>query len=150
MIVGNCCISTYSKFSSFTPSSQFTQSVADIMRPIADMGRPLSDEQKAPWVAMSSQDIARYDQEMTNYDGLLRVPNKRAKKDPVGPKRAMPAFFFYSQENRPKIKVGYQIFARADQMLSEGVLGENRAMAVFSFVVLFVSGCSDSIRSLHK
>ena len=104
------------------------------MRPIADMGRPLSDEQEAPWAAMSSQDIARYDQEMTNYDGLLRVPNKRAKKDPVGPKRAMPAFFFYSQENRPKIKVGYQIFARADQMLSEGGLGENRAIDGSVFV----------------
>ena len=134
MIVGNCCISTYSEFSLFTPSSQFTQSVADIMRPIADMGRPLSDEQEAPWVAMSSQDKARYDQEMANYDGLLRVPNKRAKKDPVGPKRAMPAFFFYSQENRPKIKVGYQIFARADQRLPEGGLGENRAIDGSVFV----------------
>ena len=134
MIVGYCSISTYSEFSLFPPSSQFTQSVADIMRPIADMGRPLSDEQEAPWAAMSSQDIARYDQEMTNYDGLLRVPNKRAKKDPVGPKRAMPAFFFYSQENRPKIKVGYQIFARADQMLSEGGLGENRAIDGSVFV----------------
>ncbi len=56
---------------------------------------------------MTSQDIARYDQEMTNYDGLLRVPNKRAKKDPDEVKRSMPAFFFYSQENRPIIKVGY-------------------------------------------
>ncbi len=114
------------------------------MRPIAELWRPLSHEQKSPWVAMSSQDKARYDQEMAYYDGLLRVPNKRAKKDPDEPKRAMPAFFFYSQENRPKIKVGYQIFARADQMLSEGGLGE------FSFVVFFVSGRSDSIHSLHK
>ena len=104
------------------------------MRPIAELWRPLSDEQKAPAVAMSSQDKARYDQEMANDDGLLRVPNKRAKKDPDEPKRAMPAFFFYSQENRPKIKVGYQIFARADQMLSEGGLGENRAIYGSVFV----------------
>jgi hypothetical protein len=121
-------IATYSKFSS-TPSSQFTQSVTDIMRRIADMWRPLSDERKAPWVALSSQDKAGYDQEMANYDGPLR-----AKKDPDAPKRAMPAFFFYSQENRPKIKVGYQIFARADQMLSEGGLGEDRAIYGSVFV----------------
>ena len=104
------------------------------MRPIAELWRPLSDEQKAPAVAMSSQDKARYDQEMVNDGGLLRVPNKRAKKDPDELKRAMPAFFFYSQENRPKIKVGYQIFARADQMLSEEGLGENRAIYGSVFV----------------
>ena len=118
------------------------------MRPIADIGRPLSDEQEAPWAAVSSQDIARCDQEMTNYDGLLRVPNKRAKKDPVGPKRAMPAFFFYSQENRPKIKVGYQIFARADQMLSEGGLGGEQSYLRQCFRSLS-SSCRDvAIRSI--
>jgi hypothetical protein len=108
------------------------------MRRIADMWRPLSDEQKAPWVALSSQDTVWYDQEMANYDanydGPLRIPNKSAKKDPDAPKRAMPAFFFYSQENRPKIKVGYQNFAWADQMLSEGGLGNYRAIYVSVFV----------------
>ncbi len=114
------------------------------MRRIADMWRPLSDEQKAPWVALSSQDKARYDQEMANYDGPLRVPNKRAKKDPDAPKRAMPAFLFYSQENRPKIKVGYEIFAGEDQMLSGGGLwgGGGPSMAVFSVAAFIGLGRS--------
>ena len=110
------------------------------MRPIADLWRPLSDEQKAPWVTMPSQNKALYGPEMANDDGLLRVPNKRAKKDPDEPKRAILSFFFYSQENRPKIKVDCQIFARADQMPSEGGLGENRAIygSVFARCLLRV------------
>ena len=118
------------------------------MRPIADLWRPLSDEQKAPWVTMSSQNKALYGPEMANDDGLLRVPNKRAKKDPDEVKRSMPAFFFYSQENRPKIKVGYHIFARADQMLSEGGLGGEQSYLRQCFRSLS-SSCRDlAIRSI--
>ena len=118
------------------------------MRPIAELWRPLSHEQKAPWVAMSSQDKARYDQEMTNYDGLLRVPNKRAKKDLDEVKRSMPAFFFYSQENRPKIKVGYHIFSRADQMLSGGGLGGEQSYLRQCFRSLSSSCRDEAIRSI--
>jgi hypothetical protein len=75
------------------------------MRRIAELWRPLTDEQKQPWVNLSLQDKSRYDGEMATYDGPLRVPNKRAKKDPSAPKRACPAFLFYSQEMRHKIKV---------------------------------------------
>ncbi len=110
--------------------NSLTQSVTDIMRRIADMWRPLSDEQKAPWVALSSQDKARYDQEMANYDGPLRVPNKRAKKDPDAPKRAMPAFLFYSQENRPKIKVGYHIFVPGQRQCFHSLPSSGRGVAI--------------------
>ena len=120
------------------------------MRPIADLWRPLSDEQKAPWVTMSSQNKALYGPEMANDDGLLRVPNKRAKKDPVGPKRAMPAFFFYSQENRPKIKVGYQIFARADQMLTRRRLGGEQSYLWQCFRSLRSSCRVVAIRSIRS
>ena len=75
------------------------------MRRIAELWKPLTDEEKAPWVRLSVADKLRYDQQMAAYNGPLRVPNKRAKKDPGAPKRAMPAFLYYSQEMRPKIKV---------------------------------------------
>jgi len=122
------------------------------MRPIADLWRPLSDEQKAPWVTMSSQNKALYGPEMANDDGLLRVPNKRAKKDPNEVKRSMPAFFFYSQENRPKIKVGYQNICKGRPNAIRRRLGGRTELstAMFSFVVFFVSGRSDSIHLLHK
>ena len=87
--------------------------VTEIMRRIAELWRPLTDEQKQPWVNLSLQDKSRYDGEMATYDGPLRVPNKRAKKDPSAPKRACPAFLFYSQEMRHKIKV-HREFVRVE------------------------------------
>lgn len=41
------------------------------------------------------------------YDGPLKVPNKRAKKDPLAPKRAMSAFLHFSQSMRPRLRDTY-------------------------------------------
>jgi hypothetical protein len=60
---------------------------------------------------------------MSTYDGPLRVPNKRAKKDPSAPKRATPAFLFYSQEMRPKIKVSGVSVSGVSVFLGGVVLG---------------------------
>jgi hypothetical protein len=78
--------------------------VTDVMRAIADAWAKMSDDEKAPWKQAAEVDKQRYEEEMANYDGPLRVPNKRAKKHPDAPKRASSAFLFYSQVMRPRIK----------------------------------------------
>lgn len=82
--------------------------VTDIMRAIADAWGKMTDEDKEPWKREAESDKQRYEEEMANYDGPLRVPNKRAKKHPDAPKRASSAFLFYSQVMRPRIKAEHQ------------------------------------------
>lgn len=51
--------------------------------------------------------VLRYELELSVYDGPLKVPNKRAKKDPLAPKRAMSAFLHFSQSMRPRLRDTY-------------------------------------------
>ena len=46
----------------------------------------------------------RYFSEMRSYTGPMHVPNKRQKKPPGAPKRAMSAFLSFSQLMRPKVR----------------------------------------------
>lgn len=82
--------------------------VTDVMRAIADAWAKMNDDDKQPWKAAAEADKQRYEEEMSSYDGPLRVPNKRAKKHPDAPKRASSAFLFYSQVMRPRIKAEHQ------------------------------------------
>ncbi|CAN0041043.1 unnamed protein product, partial [Phaeothamnion confervicola] len=77
------------------------------MRVIAEMWRGLDENSKKIYVAKSLEDKQRYEDELASYDGPLKVPNKRAKKDPDAPKRAMSAFLHFSQERRPVLKAQF-------------------------------------------
>ena len=57
------------------------------------------------------------------YDGPLKVPNKRAKKDPLAPKRAMSAFLHFSQSMRPRLRDTYP---EAKNMDMSKMLGQVR------------------------
>mmetsp|Transcript_105687 Transcript_105687/g.207263 ORF Transcript_105687/g.207263 Transcript_105687/m.207263 type:complete len:335 (+) Transcript_105687:93-1097(+) len=78
--------------------------VTDIMKKLAVMWRTLPAEEKKEFEIMAEADKARYFQELSVYSGPMQVPNKRRKKNPCAPKRAMSAFLSYSQEMRPQIR----------------------------------------------
>eukprot|EP00904_Undaria_pinnatifida_P007712 jgi/Undpi1/4070/HiC_scaffold_16.g07437.m1 len=77
------------------------------MKGIAARWRELSEDDKGEWIAKAAVDKDRYEQELSVYDGPLKVPNKRAKKDPLAPKRAMSAFLHFSQSMRPRLRDTY-------------------------------------------
>lgn len=57
------------------------------------------------------------------YDGPLKVPNKRAKKDPLAPKRAMSAFLHFSQSMRPRLRDTYPDAKNVDMSKMLGQVG---------------------------
>eukprot|EP00903_Cladosiphon_okamuranus_P014823 g13728.t1 len=81
--------------------------VTEVMKGIAARWRELGEAEKAEWTAKAALDKDRYEQELAMYDGPLKVPNKRAKKDPLAPKRAMSAFLHFSQSMRPRLRETY-------------------------------------------
>lgn len=78
--------------------------VQEIMKQVALDWRQLPEEEKKPWVEKSVQDKARYDQELANYSGPLKIPNKRPKRLAGAPKRGMSAFLMFSQVVRPQLR----------------------------------------------
>ncbi|XP_025086179.1 high mobility group protein B2-like [Pomacea canaliculata] len=75
----------------------------DFIKRCADKWKNLSPRGKQRFEEMAKRDKARYDREMANYVPPKRVKRKRTK-DPNAPKRALPAFFFYCAEERPKVQ----------------------------------------------
>lgn len=78
--------------------------VQEIMKQVALDWRQLPEEEKKPWEEKSVQDKARYDQELANYSGPLKIPNKRPKRLAGAPKRGMSAFLMFSQVMRPQLR----------------------------------------------
>lgn len=81
--------------------------VTDVMKVVATHWKALEPAEKAIWEKKAAEDKLRYEAEIAHYDGPLKVPNKRQKKDPKAPKRAMSAFLHYSQAMRPRLKEQY-------------------------------------------
>ncbi|CAN0159743.1 unnamed protein product [Discosporangium mesarthrocarpum] len=81
--------------------------VTEIMKGIAAKWRELGADDKAVWNEKAAEDKRRYEMELSVYDGPLKVPNKRARKDPSAPKRAMSAFLHFSQAMRPRLRLQY-------------------------------------------
>merc|ERR1712227_1117951 len=78
--------------------------VQEIMKKVALDWRELPEEEKKPWEEKSVQDKARYDQELANYSGPLKIPNRRPKRLAGAPKRGMSAFLMFSQYRRPQLR----------------------------------------------
>merc|ERR1711988_1365795 len=78
--------------------------VQEIMKKVALDWRELPEEEKKPWEEKSVQDKARYDQELANYSGPLKIPNRRPKRLAGAPKRGMSAFLMFSQVMRPQLR----------------------------------------------
>jgi len=80
---------------------------AEFSKKCSERWKGMSDKEKQRFEAMAGEDKIRYDREMESYvpppggDGKKR---KKKTKDPNAPKRALSAFFFFCNEERPSVK----------------------------------------------
>ena len=63
----------------------------------------MTDDEKRRFFELAQKDAERYAAEIAAYGGEDAMrKRKRAKKDPNAPKRALSAFFFFSQVCMPR------------------------------------------------
>uniref|UniRef100_A0A915E562 HMG box domain-containing protein n=1 Tax=Ditylenchus dipsaci TaxID=166011 RepID=A0A915E562_9BILA len=79
--------------------------VTEISKKCSQKWKTMSDDEKKRFFELAQKDAERYQAEVAAYGGedVLRK-RKRAKKDPNAPKRALSAFFFFSNEKRPEVQ----------------------------------------------
>jgi len=80
---------------------------AEFSRKCADRWKTMSDKEKQRFHSMAEKDKKRYEVEMKNYvppKGTKKGKKKR-EKDPNAPKRALSAFFWFCNDERPRVKV---------------------------------------------
>lgn len=82
--------------------------VTEISKKCSQKWKTMSDDEKKRFFELAQKDAERYQAEVAAYGGeeVLRK-RKRAKKDPNAPKRALSAFFFFSNEKRPEVQQGH-------------------------------------------
>lgn len=72
----------------------------------ADRWKTMNDKEKTRFQQMAEKDKKRYESEMANYKPSKNDKGKKRKrtKDPNAPKRSLSAFFWFSNDERPKVK----------------------------------------------
>jgi len=82
---------------------------AEFSRKCADRWKTMSDKEKGRFHTMAEKDKKRYEGEMANWKPPKGEKGGRGKKkrtkDPNAPKRALSAFFWFCNDERPKVKV---------------------------------------------
>ncbi|XP_050415746.1 high mobility group protein B2 [Patella vulgata] len=75
----------------------------------ASKWKEMTPKEKLRFEDMAAKDKVRYEKEMQTYapTGTEAGKKRRGKKDPNAPKRALSAFFFFCNEERPKVKAVY-------------------------------------------
>ena len=71
---------------------------------MADAWRSLSESERHYWTEQERNDKLRYVQEKEQHQGPWEQPKRRAKKNPLAPKRPMSAFLKYSKTRRREVK----------------------------------------------
>ncbi|KAG9508405.1 High mobility group protein DSP1, partial [Fragariocoptes setiger] len=80
---------------------------SEFSKKCADQWKKMSESEKKKFVQMADKDRKRYDSEMSSYvppEGDKKGKGKRKLKDPAAPKRALSAFFWYCNDERPKVR----------------------------------------------
>jgi len=80
---------------------------AEFSRKCADRWKTMSEKEKQRFHQMAEKDKKRYDSEMANYKPSKNEKASRKRKrakDPNAPKRALSAFFWFCNDERPKVK----------------------------------------------
>lgn len=70
----------------------------------------MTDKEKQRFYEMAEKDKKRYDSEMSGYRGPRQsrtARKRRNRKDPNAPKRALSAFFWFCNDERPKIRASH-------------------------------------------
>ncbi|VDK53211.1 unnamed protein product [Cylicostephanus goldi] len=79
--------------------------VTEISKKCSEKWKTMSDDEKRRFYELAQKDAERYQAEVAAYGGEDAMrKRKRAKKDPNAPKRALSAFFFFSQDRRPEVQ----------------------------------------------
>ncbi|ODM86589.1 High mobility group protein DSP1 [Orchesella cincta] len=97
-------------------------SFVDHSKKCAELWKEMSASQKMPFVELQMKDKTRYQKEMRSYvppTGTPAVKLGKAKrmkkaKDPNAPKRGLSAFFWFSHDERAKVKGANPGFGVAD------------------------------------
>uniref|UniRef100_A0A0K0F7Z5 High mobility group protein DSP1 (inferred by orthology to a D. melanogaster protein) n=2 Tax=Strongyloides TaxID=6247 RepID=A0A0K0F7Z5_STRVS len=79
--------------------------VTEISKKCSEKWKTMSDDEKRRFFELAQKDAERYQAEVAAYGGDdVTKKRKRTKKDPNAPKRALSAFFFFSNEKRPEVQ----------------------------------------------
>lgn len=80
---------------------------AEFSKKCAEKWKGMSDKEKKRFHDLATGDKARYEKDMSSYsppEGTKSGKRKRGKKDPNAPKRALSAFFWFCNDERPKVR----------------------------------------------
>jgi len=81
---------------------------SEFSRKCAERWKTMSDKEKKRFQEMADRDKKRYEQEMQDYVPAKgekgRGKKRRQTKDPNAPKRSLSAFFWFCNDERPKVK----------------------------------------------
>ncbi|KAI1299278.1 High mobility group protein DSP1 [Halotydeus destructor] len=80
---------------------------AEFSRKCADRWKTMSEKEKKRFHDMAEKDKKRYEGEMSKYvppKGEKGGKKRKRVKDPDAPKRALSAFFWFCNDERPKVK----------------------------------------------
>ncbi|KAL3117111.1 hypothetical protein niasHT_007514 [Heterodera trifolii] len=78
--------------------------VTEISKKCSQKWKTMTDDEKKRFFELAQKDAERYQAEVAAYGGEdVLKRKKRAKKDPNAPKRALSAFFFFSNEKRQEV-----------------------------------------------
>lgn len=89
---------------------------AEFSRRCADRWKTMSEKEKTRFHQMAEKDKKRYESEMANYKPSdnkakgkgAKAGKRKRTKDPNAPKRSLSAFFWFSNDERPKVKASMQ------------------------------------------
>jgi len=82
---------------------------AEFSKKCAERWKTMSDKEKQRFHQLAEKDKKRYDGEMSNYKppkGEKGGKKRKRTKDPNAPKRALSAFFWFCNDERPRVKEG--------------------------------------------
>lgn len=82
---------------------------AEFSKKCSERWKTMSDKEKHRFTQLAEKDKKRYDSEMANYKPKKgEGKRKKRAKDPNAPKRPLSAFFWFCNDERPKVKAQMQ------------------------------------------
>lgn len=77
---------------------------AEFSKKCAERWKLMNDKEKQRFQALAEKDKKRYDNEMKDYVPPKNSKKRKRTKDPNAPKRALSAFFWFCNDERPKVR----------------------------------------------